>query len=202
MPFDDPDAFAFLEVNARLQVEHPVTESVTGLDLVEQQLRIAAGEPLAFAQDDVSLTGHSVEVRVCAEDPGVGFLPATGRVVGYREPRGPGVRVDSGIRLGSEISGSYDSLLLKVIGSGHDREEALERVQRALKDLLLLGVKTNAGFLARLLAAREVRTGELDTGLLERGIIEPLAPPREAREAADRSRRDRDAGARGPRRRR
>ena len=90
VPFDDPDAFAFLEVNARLQVEHPVTESVTGLDLVEQQLRIAAGEPLAFAQDDVSLTGHSVEVRVCAEDPGVGFLPATGRVVGYREPRGPG----------------------------------------------------------------------------------------------------------------
>jgi acetyl-CoA/propionyl-CoA carboxylase biotin carboxyl carrier protein len=114
----------------------------------------------------------------------VGFLPATGRVVGYREPRGPGVRIDSGIRLGSEISGSYDSLLLKVIGSGHDREEALERVQRALKDLLLLGVKTNAGYLARLLAAPEVRTGELDTGLLERGIIEPLAPPREAREAA------------------
>ena len=184
VPFDDPDAFAFLEVNARLQVEHPVTESVTGLDLVEQQLRIAAGEPLAFAQDDVSLTGHSVEVRVCAEDPGVGFLPATGRVVGYREPRGPGVRVDSGIRLGSEISGSYDSLLLKVIGSGHDREEALERVQRALKDLLVLGVKTNAGFLARLLAAPEVRSGELDTGLLERGIIEPLAPPQEAREAA------------------
>ncbi|HEY1519984.1 MAG TPA: biotin carboxylase N-terminal domain-containing protein [Solirubrobacteraceae bacterium] len=184
VPFDDPDAFAFLEVNARLQVEHPVTESVTDLDLVEQQLRIAAGEPLAFAQEDVSLTGHSVEVRVCAEDPGVGFLPATGRVVGYREPRGPGVRVDSGIRLGSEISGSYDSLLLKVIGSGHDREEALERVQRALKDLLLLGVKTNAGFLARLLAAPEVRSGELDTGLLERGIIEPLAPPREAREAA------------------
>ena len=100
VPFDDPDAFAFLEVNARLQVEHPVTEVVTGLDLVERQLRIAAGEPLAFAQEDVSLTGHSVEARVCAEDPGVGFLPATGRVVGYREPRGPGVRVDSGIRLG------------------------------------------------------------------------------------------------------
>src|SRR6202023_412268 len=128
VPFDDPEAFAFLEVNARLQVEHTVTEAVTGLDLVEQQLRVAAGERLAITQDDVRLTGHSIEVRVCAEDPGVGFLPATGRIVGYREPRGSGVRVDSGVRLGSTVSGSYDSLLLKVISTGEDREEALERV--------------------------------------------------------------------------
>jgi acetyl-CoA/propionyl-CoA carboxylase biotin carboxyl carrier protein len=184
VPFDDPDAFAFLEVNARLQVEHPVTEGVTGLDLVEQQLRVAAGERLAFAQEDISLTGHSIEVRVCAEDPGVGFLPATGRIVGYREPRGSGVRVDSGVRLGSTVSGSYDSLLLKVISTGEDREEALERVMRALKDLRLLGVKTNAGYLARLVAADEVQAGELDTGLLERGVAEPLPPASEAREAA------------------
>ena len=184
VPFDDPDAFAFLEVNARLQVEHPVTEAVTGLDLVEQQLRVAAGEPLTITQDDVRLTGHAIEVRVCAEDPGVGFLPATGRIVAYREPRGTGVRVDSGVRLGSEVGGSYDSLLLKLIATGSDREESLERLLRALKDLRLLGVTTNAGYLARLVSAAEVRAGDLDTGLLERGVAEPLPTPREAREAA------------------
>jgi acetyl-CoA/propionyl-CoA carboxylase biotin carboxyl carrier protein len=184
VPFDDPDAFAFLEVNARLQVEHPVTEAVTGLDLVEQQLRVAAGERLTITQDDVRLTGHCIEVRVCAEDPGVGFLPATGRIVAYREPRGPGVRVDSGVRLGSEVGGSYDSLLLKLIANGSDREESLERLLRALKDLRLLGVTTNAGYLARLVAAPQVQRGELDTGLLERGVADPLPTPQEAREAA------------------
>jgi acetyl-CoA/propionyl-CoA carboxylase biotin carboxyl carrier protein len=184
VPYDDPDAFAFLEVNARLQVEHPVTEAVVGLDLVEQQLRVAAGEPLAIAQDDVELRGHSIEVRVCAEDAASGFLPATGRIVGYREPRGPGVRVDSGVRLGSEVSASYDSLLLKVIATGDDREVALERLSRALKDLRVLGVTTNAGYLARLVAAPEVRCGDMDTGLLERGIVEPLPAAAEAREAA------------------
>jgi acetyl-CoA/propionyl-CoA carboxylase biotin carboxyl carrier protein len=184
VPFDDPDAFAFLEVNARLQVEHPVTEAVTGLDLVEQQLRVAAGERLTITQDDVRLTGHCIEVRVCAEDPGVGFLPATGRIVAYREPRGMGVRVDSGVRLGSEVGGDYDSLLLKLVASGSDREESLERLLRALKDLRLLGVTTNAGYLARLVAAPQVRAGELDTGLLERGIADPLPTPQETREAA------------------
>ena len=183
VPFDDPDAFAFLEVNARLQVEHPVTELVTGLDLVELQLRVAAGEPLGIAQDEVRLAGHAIEVRVCAEDPAAGFLPATGRIVGYREPRGPGVRVDSGIELGSEVSGSYDSLLLKVIAAGDDREEAVERLQRALRDMRVLGVKTNSGYLARLLAIDEVRSGALDTGLLGRGVVAPLAPPVEARQA-------------------
>src|SRR6202035_5681730 len=184
VPFDEPEAFAFLEVNARLQVEHPVTEAVTGLDLVEQQLRAAAGERLGITQDDVRLDGHSIEVRVCAEDPGVGFLPATGRIVGYREPRGPGVRVDSGVQLGSEVGGSYDWLLLKVIATGRDRDESLERLLRALKDLRLLGVITNAGYLARLIAAPEVRAGELDTGLLERGVADPLPPAQETTEAA------------------
>jgi acetyl-CoA/propionyl-CoA carboxylase biotin carboxyl carrier protein len=183
VPFDDPEAFAFLEVNARLQVEHPVTEAVTGFDLVEQQLRVAAGERLAIAQDDVGLTNHSIEVRVCAEDPAAGFLPATGHVVGYREPSGPGIRVDSGIRLGSIVGGSYDSLLLKLIATGRDREESLERMQRALKDLRVLGVTTNAGYLARLVAAAPVRAGELDTGLLERGVADPLPSTLEAREA-------------------
>jgi acetyl-CoA/propionyl-CoA carboxylase biotin carboxyl carrier protein len=184
VPYDEPEAFAFLEVNARLQVEHPVTEAVTGLDLVEQQLRIAAGEPLALTQDDVKLRGHAIEVRVCAEDAAAGFLPATGRVVGYREPSGPGVRVDSGIREGSEVGASYDSLLLKLIAAGLDRAEALERLSWALRDLRLLGVVTNAGYLARLLAASEVQAGELDTGLLERGVASPTPTANDAREAA------------------
>jgi acetyl-CoA/propionyl-CoA carboxylase biotin carboxyl carrier protein len=184
VPADDLEGFAFLEVNARLQVEHPVTEEVTGLDLVELQLRVAAGEPLTLRQADVALSGHSIEVRVCAEDAAVGFLPATGRIVAYREPRGAGVRVDSGVRLGSEVGANYDSLLLKVIATGRDREEALERLARALKDLRVLGVRTNIGFLARLAAAPEVRAGDLDTGLLERGIVDPLPAAREVREAA------------------
>jgi acetyl-CoA/propionyl-CoA carboxylase biotin carboxyl carrier protein len=184
VPFEDPDAFAFLEVNARLQVEHPVTEYVTGLDLVELQLRVAAGEPLPLTQDEVALRGHSIEVRVCAEDPANGFLPATGTVVAYREPVGVGIRVDSGIQLGTVVGGSYDSLLLKVIGSGADREEASERLLRALKDLRLLGVTTNVGYLARLVEAPQVRAGELDTGLLERGVADADPAPAEAREAA------------------
>jgi acetyl-CoA/propionyl-CoA carboxylase biotin carboxyl carrier protein len=183
VPADDLEGFAFLEVNARLQVEHPVTEEVTGLDLVELQLRVAAGEPLTLRQDDVALRGHSIEVRVCAEDAAVGFLPATGRIVAYREPRGVGVRVESGVRRGSEVGADYDSLLLKIIATGRDREEALERLARALKDLRVLGVTTNIGFLARLAGAPEVRAGDLDTGLLERGIVDPLPAAREVRDA-------------------
>jgi acetyl-CoA/propionyl-CoA carboxylase biotin carboxyl carrier protein len=181
---DDPEEFFFLEVNARLQVEHPVTEAVTGVDLVEEQLRIAAGQPLDLWQHDFTLRGHAIEVRVCAEDPASGFLPATGRVIGYREPSGDGVRVDSGIALGSEVGASYDSLLLKVIAAGADRETALERLSHALTELRILGVTTNAGYLARLLAAPEVAAGDLDTGLLERGVADVSPPAHEAREAA------------------
>jgi acetyl-CoA/propionyl-CoA carboxylase biotin carboxyl carrier protein len=184
VPYDDLEGFAFLEVNARLQVEHPVTEAVTGLDLVEQQLRVAAGEKLAFSQDDIKLSGHSIELRICAEDPAVGFLPQTGTIVSYREPSGAGVRVDSGVTLGSEVGGSYDSLILKLIGTGQDREEARERVLRAVKDLRVLGVKTNAGYLGRLLAAPEVIAAEMDTGLLERGVVEANPTAEESSNAA------------------
>ncbi len=180
----NPNEFFFLEVNARLQVEHPVTEEVTGLDLVEQQLRVAAGEALGFGQDDVALRGHSIEVRVCAEDPASGFLPATGRIVGYREPSGSGIRVDSGVALGTEVGASYDSLLLKVIATGRDRDEALEHLSRGLTELRILGVTTNAGYLLRLVAAPQVRAGDLDTGLLDRGVAELEPPSREAIEAA------------------
>ena len=164
--------------------EHPVTELVTGLDLVEQQLRVASGEPLALGQDDVVLRGHAIEVRVCAEDPSVGFLPAIGQVIGYHEPAGPGIRVDSGVELGSSITPDYDSLLAKVIAYGHDREEALERLTRALQDLRLLGVTTNAGFLARLIVDPQVRSGDMDTMLIERGGVSLEAAAVETREAA------------------
>ena len=176
---DDPSSFYFLEVNARLQVEHPVTEAVTGLDLVELQLRVAAGEPLPFAQDDIALSGHAVEARVYAEDPARGFLPSTGRVVAYREPRGsrtagasasepPSVRVDAGIEEGSEVGSQYDPLLAKVIASGADRDQALARLDRALAELRVVGPTTNAPWLRALLRREEVRAGELDTTLIER----------------------------------
>jgi acetyl-CoA/propionyl-CoA carboxylase biotin carboxyl carrier protein len=163
---DDPGAFYFLEVNARLQVEHPVTEAVTGLDLVELQLRVAAGEPLPLVQDDVSLTGHAVEARVYAEDPAHGFLPSTGRVVAYRAPRD--VRIDSGIEEGSEVTAHYDPLLAKVIAHACDRGTALARLDRALGELRVVGPATNGPWLRALLARPEVRAGELDTTLIER----------------------------------
>lgn len=184
MAAGDPDDIAFLEVNARLQVEHPVTEAVTGLDLVEQQLLVASGERLALSQDEVVLRGHSIEARVCAEDPAVGFLPATGTVHVYKEPAGPGIRVDSGIREGSVVGADYDSLLAKVVATGRDRTEALARLGAALEDLRILGVTTNSGFLARLVALPAMRAGDIDTGLIERGEAAVVAPHEEAREAA------------------
>jgi acetyl-CoA/propionyl-CoA carboxylase biotin carboxyl carrier protein len=180
---DDPGEWFFLEVNARLQVEHPVTELVTGLDLVEQQLLVASGTPLGFGQEEVRMSGHAIEVRVCAEDPATDFLPATGELVGYREPSGAGVRVDSGVREGSEIGSFYDSLLMKVIAYGEDREQAMERLDHALGDLRLLGLATNAGFLRRLCAFGAVRAGDLDTGLIERGEVAALPGEGERREA-------------------
>ena len=170
---DDPSSFFFLEVNARLQVEHPVTEAVTGLDLVELQLRAAAGEPLPLAQEDVSLSGHAIEARVYAEDPANGFLPSTGRVVAYRPPAG--VRVDSGIEEGSEVGSRYDPMLAKLIAHAPDRAAALRSLDRALAELRVVGPTTNAAWLRALLASPEVRAGELDTTLIERLAVAP--PP-------------------------
>ncbi|HKG03422.1 MAG TPA: biotin carboxylase N-terminal domain-containing protein [Conexibacter sp.] len=175
---DDPSSFYFLEVNARLQVEHPVTEAVTGLDLVELQLRVAAGEPLGLSQSDVALSGHAVEARVYAEDPTNGFLPSTGRVVAYRSPAG--VRVDSGIEEGSEVTAHYDPLLAKAIAHGPDRSAALGRLDRALAELRAVGPTTSAPWLRALLARPEVRAGELDTTLIERlgdEVALPAADP-------------------------
>jgi acetyl-CoA/propionyl-CoA carboxylase biotin carboxyl carrier protein len=165
---DRPEDFFFLEMNTRLQVEHPVTECVTGLDLVELQLRVAAGEPLPLTQEDVVLTGHAIEARVYAEDPARGFLPQTGTVLGLVEPAGPGVRVDSSLAVGSVVGTDYDPMLAKVIATGPDRETARARLVAALAGTAVLGVATNTGFLQALLTDPDVVAGRLDTGLIER----------------------------------
>ncbi|MFE2428274.1 acetyl/propionyl/methylcrotonyl-CoA carboxylase subunit alpha [Streptomyces sp. NPDC059373] len=170
VPGMDDQAYFFMEMNTRLQVEHPVTELVTGLDLVEWQVRVAAGEPLPFAQEDIRLDGHAVEARICAEVPSRGFLPSAGTVLALREPQGEGVRVDSGLAAGTGISTSYDPMLAKVIAHGPDRATALRRLRAALADTTVLGLDTNTGFLRRLLAHPDVVSGDLDTGLIDREL--------------------------------
>ena len=170
VPARDPDTFFFLEMNTRLQVEHPVTELVTGLDLVEQQLLVAAGEELALVPADVRLSGCAVEARVYAEDPARGFLPTGGRVLALREPTQEGVRIDSSLVEGGVVGTTYDPLLSKVIAWAPDRRTALSRLQRALAAQVVLGVGTNLAFLQALLASPEVQGGELDTDLVERHL--------------------------------
>jgi acetyl-CoA/propionyl-CoA carboxylase biotin carboxyl carrier protein len=165
---DRPDEFFFMEMNTRLQVEHPVTEMVTDVDLVEQQVRIAAGEKLTIAQGDVVMHGHAVEARVYAEDPGRGFLPTGGTVHGLSEPAADGVRVDSGLRRGAVVGSDYDPMLAKVIAHGADRSAALRALDRALAHTAVLGVDTNIEFLRFLLTDPDVVAGRLDTGLLDR----------------------------------
>jgi acetyl-CoA/propionyl-CoA carboxylase biotin carboxyl carrier protein len=186
VPGGDPSSYYFMEMNTRLQVEHPVTELVTGLDLVEWQLRVAAGEPLPFGQDDIALTGHAIEARVCAEDPSRGFLPSGGTVLRLREPQGDGVRTDSGLSEGTEVGSLYDPMLSKVVAYGPDRATALRRLRAALADTVVLGVPTNTGFLRRLLAHPAVVAGDLDTGLVEREAESLVATdvPEEVYEAA------------------
>ncbi|MER5931248.1 biotin carboxylase N-terminal domain-containing protein [Streptomyces sp. NPDC002054] len=174
VPGTDPSAYYFMEMNTRLQVEHPVTELITGLDLVEQQLRVAAGEELAFGQDEVRLTGHAIEARVCAEDPARGFLPSGGTVLALSEPSSSVVRTDSGLTAGVPVGSTYDPMLSKVIAYGPDRAAALRTLRAALADTVILGVQTNAGFLRRLLAHPSVVTGDLDTGLVERDLASLL----------------------------
>jgi acetyl-CoA/propionyl-CoA carboxylase, biotin carboxylase, biotin carboxyl carrier protein len=165
---DSPSDYYFMEMNTRLQVEHPVTELVTGLDLVELQIRVAAGEPLPLAQEQVLLTGHAVEARISAEDPSRGFLPTGGTVLALREPSGEHVRVDSGLCQGMTVGSAYDPMLSKVIASGDDRDAALRRLDGALARLTVLGVTTNTAFLRMLLSDPDVVAGRLDTGLAER----------------------------------
>lgn len=170
---DKTGEFYFLEVNARLQVEHPVTEAVTGLDLVEWQIRVAQGEALDLPRplmegDRSAIRGHAIEARVIAEDPATGFLPSVGRVRGWAEPSGPGIRFDTGFNAGSEVSRYYDSLLAKLIVHGTTREQAIEKLCGALEDTHILGVKTNIAYLLDLSRHAGFRGGNIDTGFLGR----------------------------------
>jgi acetyl-CoA/propionyl-CoA carboxylase biotin carboxyl carrier protein len=180
--FANPAEHYFLEMNARLQVEHPVTELVTGLDLVEAQLRVAAGEQLKLRQDKLALTGHAIEVRINAEDATRDFLPAAGRVLLYRPPSG--ARVDAGIEAGTVVDTSYDSLLAKVIVHGENRSAALAELDRALSHTTILGVTTTTGYLRALIATPEVQSGALETTLLERLKPAGGAPEAEVAHAA------------------
>lgn len=159
--------FYFLETNTRLQVEHPVTEQITGIDLVETQLRVAAGEALPFSQADIKSQGHSIEFRLYAEDAAAGFTPTTGPVLKFRSPQGPGLRMDAGIREGGAVTAAFDPMLAKLIITGDDRQQAMARADAALKDLVLLGCKTNISFLRRVLNHPAFIRGEVHTGFLD-----------------------------------
>jgi acetyl-CoA carboxylase biotin carboxylase subunit len=176
--------FYFLEVNARLQVEHPVTELVTGLDLVRAQLVLAAGGPLPVRQDEVAIRGHAIECRIYAEDPERGFVPCPGRIHRLRLPGGPGVRNDSGVEEGGEVPVHYDPLMSKLVVWADDRESAMARMRRALEEYVVLGIRTNLEFHRRVFADGAFRRGEVDTGLAERILGESAQPPDEVRELA------------------
>src|SRR5690349_1242301 len=165
----DPDTstFYFLEMNTRLQVEHPVTELVTGLDLVHWQIRIANGEHFPFEQSHFTQRGHAIECRVYAEDPANGFLPSTGKLLQYIEPRAPGIRVDSGFTGGDEVTHFYDPLLAKLIVSAEDRVTAIQRMQTALKEFIVHGVITNIDFLQAVLSHPDFLSGEVTTRWVE-----------------------------------
>lgn len=172
-----PDGeFFFLEMNARLQVEHPVTEMVTGIDLVEQQIRIAAGEPLSFLQEDIRFEGAAIECRICAENPDEDFRPAGGELLLVRPAKGPGVRFDSGIERGQTVSTAFDPMLAKLIVHGRDRDEAIARARQALEESVILGCTTNAAFLERILAHPDFQAGRVETGFIPAHAAELATP--------------------------
>lgn len=160
--------FYFLEMNTRIQVEHPVTEAVTGIDLVKQQIRIAAGEPLPFTQDDIKWTGHAIECRINAEDPDRNFMPSPGRISLIHPPSGPGVRFDTGVYSGAMVSPYYDPMFAKLIVHGKDREEAIARARAALQELVVEGIQTNIDFHLRVMDDEAFQRGELSTDFIER----------------------------------
>lgn len=161
-------SFYFLEMNTRLQVEHPVTELVTGIDLVREQIRVAAGHPLSFKQEDVRLFGHAIECRVYAEDPEQNFMPSPGRITRLRLPHGPGVRDDGGVYEGAEVSIHYDPMISKLAVHGRDRAEAIDRMRRALREYEVGGIKTTLPFFRMVMEDEEFISGKLDTGFIER----------------------------------
>jgi 3-methylcrotonyl-CoA carboxylase alpha subunit len=168
-----------MEMNTRLQVEHPVTEAITGLDLVEWQFRVAAGQPLPLTQDKIRQSGHAVEARLYAENPESNFLPSAGKIYALQFPEGEGLRVDTGVEAGSDVTPFYDPMIAKIIAHGATRDEALDRLSRALADTLVAGPRTNAAFLRALCEAAEFRAGAFDTGFIEANLARLGAAPRE-----------------------
>jgi acetyl-CoA carboxylase biotin carboxylase subunit len=169
-------SFYFLEMNTRIQVEHPVTELVTGFDLVQWQIRIAAGEALPVTQEEVGWSGHAIECRITSEDPRNGFLPSAGRIQLLEIPAGPGVRWDGGIAVGSEVGLFYDPMLAKLIVHAPTRAAAIERMERALGELRVVGVETSVPFHLRVMREPDFRAGRLDIRYLEKHESELLAP--------------------------
>jgi len=174
---DDRGRFYFLEVNTRLQVEHPVTEMITGIDLVREQIRIAAGEPLSYRQEEIKARGHAIECRIYAEDPERGFIPSPGKIVFLREPAGPGVRVDSGIYGGFAVPTAYDPILSKLIVHAEDRPGAVERMARALREYVILGIRTPVPFLLDVIKSDFFRRGETHTRLIDERFAGWRPPP-------------------------
>jgi acetyl-CoA carboxylase, biotin carboxylase subunit len=168
---DEKKNFYFLEMNTRLQVEHPVTELITGLDLVHLQIRIAAGEKLPFKQDDITIRGHAIECRVYAEDPDNNYFPSPGKITLLLAPSGPGIRRDSGMYEGWDVPIDYDPLLAKLIGYGTDRDQAIARLTRALNEYFVGGIKTNISLFRRILRDADFRAAKLDTGFLDRMLM-------------------------------
>jgi len=164
---DDQEDFYFLEMNTRLQVEHPVTELVTGVDLVRAQIQVADGQPLPFAQEDLRLRGHAIECRLYAEDPARGFMPSPGLLACYEPPAGPGVRVDDGVSQGDEVPSHYDPMVAKIIVAGEDRNHAMERMRSALAELRVGGIRTNIDLLRTVLDTPDFVAGQYSTGLID-----------------------------------
>jgi acetyl-CoA carboxylase, biotin carboxylase subunit len=176
---DSDRNFYFLEMNTRLQVEHPITELVTGLDLVHLQIRIAAGERLPFRQEDIQFRGHAIECRVYAEDPDNNFFPSPGRISSAIEPSGPGIRLDSGIYPGWNVGTDYDPLLSKLVAYGADRDQAIARIRRAIEEYVITGVKTNLSLFRRILTEPDFLAGKTDTGYLPRLFSKSSLPGNE-----------------------
>jgi acetyl-CoA carboxylase biotin carboxylase subunit len=177
---DQDRNFYFLEMNTRLQVEHPVTEIITGIDLVHLQFHVAAGEPLPFKQEDITIRGHAIECRVYAEDPDNNFFPSPGQITRLISPSGPGIRRDSGMYEGWTVPMEYDPLLAKLIGYAETREQAIQRLERALYEYFVGGIKTNISLFRRILKDPDFRTGKIDTGFLDR-LLKRATPERDAR---------------------
>ena len=164
---DQNENFYFLEMNTRVQVEHPITEMITGIDIVKEMISISCGNKLSFKQEDISRKGHAIECRVCAEDPDNNFLPTPGVINYIKSPQGPGVRDDSSLYNGYEVTTFYDPMLSKLIVWGKDRDDAIKRMSRALSEYIVLGVRTNLGFLIRLMVNQDFIDAKLDTGFIE-----------------------------------